>query len=83
MAKFQVPCGHIDYPCCGCEDYAYTGVDAVEKAREDDEARDDEPWDGFRTDAEADADVLASAGHGTDEDYDPCSMAAWDDQFEL
>src|SRR6478736_10536955 len=30
---------------------------------------DDEPHDGFLTDAEADADVLASAGHGTDEDY--------------
>lgn len=26
-------------------------------------------WDGFMTDAEADADVLASAGWGTDEDY--------------
>jgi hypothetical protein len=25
--------------------------------------------DNFRSDAEADADVLASAGHGTDEDY--------------
>lgn len=33
------------------------------------ERLDDEPWDGFRSDAEADADVLASAGHGTDEDY--------------
>jgi hypothetical protein len=30
---------------------------------------DDEPFDGFRTDAEADADALASAGYGTDEDY--------------
>lgn len=29
----------------------------------------DEPFDGFRTDAEADADALASAGFGTDEDY--------------
>ena len=29
----------------------------------------DEPWDGFNSDAEADADVLASAGWGTDEDY--------------
>lgn len=28
-----------------------------------------EPWDGFRSDAEADADALASAGWGTDEDY--------------
>lgn len=29
----------------------------------------DEPWDGFNSDAEADADVLANAGMGTDEDY--------------
>jgi hypothetical protein len=30
---------------------------------------DDEPFDGFRYDAEADADALKSAGFGTDEDY--------------
>jgi hypothetical protein len=29
----------------------------------------DEPFDGFRTDAEADGDALKSAGFGTDEDY--------------
>lgn len=29
----------------------------------------DEPWDGFRDDVEADADVLRMAGWGTDEDY--------------
>ena len=29
----------------------------------------DESWDGFNSDAEADADALASAGWGTDEDY--------------
>jgi hypothetical protein len=29
----------------------------------------DEPEDQFMSDAEADADVLASAGMGTDEDY--------------
>ena len=29
----------------------------------------DEPFDGFRTDAEADGDALASAGFGTSEDY--------------
>ena len=28
-----------------------------------------EPFDGFNSDAEADADALASAGWGTDEDY--------------
>ena len=33
------------------------------------DAGDDEPWDGFNSDAEADADALASAGWGTDEDY--------------
>lgn len=34
----------------------------------EDEGRDDE-HDQFRSDVEADADVLASAGFGTDEDY--------------
>lgn len=29
----------------------------------------DEPWDGFNSDTEADANALASAGWGTDEDY--------------
>ena len=33
------------------------------------ETESDEPWDGFNSDAEADADALASAGFGTDEDY--------------
>jgi hypothetical protein len=32
-------------------------------------ADEEEPWDGFNSDAEADADALASAGWGTDEDY--------------
>ena len=32
----------------------------------------EEPWDGFNSDAEADADALASAGYGTDEDYGGC-----------
>ena len=35
----------------------------------EDNAPRDEPFDGFRTDAEADGDALASAGYGTDEDY--------------
>lgn len=30
----------------------------------------DEPWDGFNSDVEADADALASMGWGTDEDYE-------------
>ena len=33
------------------------------------EIPEDEPFDGFNSDAEADADALASAGFGTDEDY--------------
>ena len=33
----------------------------------------DESWDGFRSDAEADGDALASAGWGTDEDYGGCN----------
>ena len=36
---------------------------------EPDEPFGDEAWDGFNSDAEADADALASAGWGTDEDY--------------
>lgn len=36
---------------------------------DDEYAIDDEPWDGFRDDVEADADVLRMAGYGTDEDY--------------
>lgn len=39
---------------------------------DDDECNDDEPWDGFRDDVDADADALASAGWGTDEDYGYC-----------
>ena len=37
-----------------------------------DAATDDQSWDGFRSDAEADGDALASAGFGTDEDYGGC-----------
>ena len=39
------------------------GIDALVYGTDD-----NEPWDGFNTDAEADADALASAGHGTDGD---------------
>jgi len=41
--------------------------DEYDEMKEQDEY--DEPWDGFNSDAEADADALASAGFGTDEDY--------------
>jgi len=55
---------------------ARAGEDVVEHLADDtrvvvwsiDDAT-DEPWDGFRSDAEADGDALASAGFGTDEDY--------------
>jgi hypothetical protein len=39
---------------------------------ESSEEPEEEPWDGFNSDAEADADALASAGWGTDEDYGGC-----------
>lgn len=44
-------------------------LDAEEQAEREDFV-DDEPSDGFLTDAEADGDALASAGRGTDEDYE-------------
>ena len=43
--------------------------EAPEEPEVEGEEYDEEPWDGFNTDAEADADVLASAGWGCDEDY--------------
>ena len=50
------------YPC--------QGKPEPEEAEEaEGEEYDEEPWDGFLTDAEADADVLAGAGWGCDEDY--------------
>lgn len=75
MARIPInSCGHIDWPCCGCENELLTGEDALERMQEEDDAQDaDEPWDGFQTDAEADGDVLASAGFGMDEDY-RCDM---------
>ena len=42
----------------------------------------DEPFDGFLTDAEADADALASAGYGTDEDYGSAEDADLDSYYE-
>ncbi len=43
-----------------------------------DDAGNDEPWDGFNSDAEADADALASAGFGTDEDYGGYNDSCYD-----
>ena len=45
----------------------------------DNEIEDRNFEDGFRTDAEADADALASAGYGTDEDYG----SAYDDHYSM
>ena len=45
----------------------------------DNEIEDRNFEDGFRTDAEADADALASAGFGTDEDYG----SAYDDHYSM
>jgi hypothetical protein len=42
---------------------------------------DDEPDDGFRGDVEADADALASAGYGTDEDYGYCGEDSYLDAY--
>ena len=73
MARIPInSCGHIDFPCCGCDNVMLTGEDALERIREEDDAEfdnaayDDE--DGL-SDVEADAQTLASAGCGTDEDY--------------
>ena len=45
-------------PCPHCKGFELEILDDSE-----------ESWDGFNSDAEADADVLRSAGWGTDEDY--------------
>lgn len=47
----------------------------------DNEIEDRNFEDGFRTDAEADADALASAGLGTDEDYIHDSHQYCDDPY--
>lgn len=44
-------------------------------------AHEDEPFDGFLTDAEADANARASAGYGTDEDYIHDSHQYCDDPY--
>lgn len=50
----ETPCDCDEPGCVECEDR---------------HAQDDEPHDGFMSDADADGDALASAGWGTDEDY--------------
>ncbi len=66
-----MPCE--DAPCCGCcgpngDGDEYTLDDHLDDLAEFGEGPDDMDDDGM-TDAEADADTLASAGMGTDEDY--------------
>ncbi len=78
MARIPVNCGCEDAPCCGCNEVVLTGEDARE-AIEDDmlymaetESVDDlslyrnEPDDSMDGDFDS---AMASAGHGTDEDY--------------
>lgn len=43
--------------------------DDISRLAEEWEADEESEWDMFRDDVEADADALASAGFGTDEDY--------------
>lgn len=43
--------------------------EALEALADEWEADEEAEWDQFRDDVEADADALASAGFGTDEDY--------------
>lgn len=76
-------CGGED--CCCCEVWLEAQADAraaldepdpidpddfPDRDDEDDEDQPDEPGDGL-TDVEADAQTLAGAGYGTDEDYQP------------
>lgn len=58
---------------------AFTDVEELDDHYEMVNAREmDEREDQFRDDVEADADALASAGHGTDEDYNGgCDGGDW------
>ncbi len=73
-------CQHEDYPCCNCGDenrdeldgtnYDEAMMDSMCGDSDYDEDYDDCDDSDFMSDTEADADVLRSAGMGTDEDYD-------------
>jgi len=52
---------------------AFNGTSSREVVWSIDAAADEQSWDGFQSDAEADGDALASAGWGTDEDYGGCN----------
>jgi len=75
-------CHHEDFPCCGCDPIdtvdlipgdnccPYCGdPDCFGDCDDVEDFEDFEREDNFRDDVEADADVLAMAGYGTDEDY--------------
>jgi len=82
MAKFRVNCGCEDFPCCNCDEYAYTGEDAIEQMREQEDAYPDDYLPGEDMDGDHQS-ALASAGFGTDEDYGyygPCDDAWYEDQ---
>jgi hypothetical protein len=83
MARTPIPCGiHEDWPCCGCETEILTGEDALDRMQEEDDLMyGDDLLPGEDMDGDFDS-AMASAGHGMDEDYGPCSMSAWEDQFE-
>lgn len=72
MARIPIPCGHEDYPCCGCDNVALTGEDALDvccpfcgdpDCQGECDCNDDVPLDGDHDSA------MASAGLGMDEDY--------------
>lgn len=65
-------CDCEDRPCCGCDSFTNEPIDPFDDIQAED-FYGEEPPDGYMTDAEADADALASAGYGMDEDY-----SGWD-----
>jgi hypothetical protein len=80
-----------DAPCCGCCPSAaeyYDPSDEIQAADllDDEEIEREEEGDDGMTDGEADADALASAGWGTDEDYggeDRWLDSHWESQNEV
>ena len=85
----QFPCE--DAPCCGCCPSAaeyHDPSDEIQAADllDDEEIEREEEGDDGMTDGEADADALASAGWGTDEDYggeDRWLDSHWESQNEV
>ena len=80
----DAPCE--DAPCCGCcgqVEFAEFEPEMDERDFKPEDEQDDEPSD--MSDGEADADALASAGWGTDEDYrgeDSHLDSFWESQTE-